>query len=101
MPPFAYLVIAAGSFMLLLGAAQWLNNRTNLNHIKSKTVGDGQHGTARFATTPEIKQTYRAIPFTPELWRKGDNRPVSQGIIVGQHTTRKAWPRCCPPCCRG
>ena len=89
MPPFAYLVIAAGSFMLLLGAAQWLNNRTNLNHIKSKTVGDGQHGTARFATTTEIKQTYRAIPFTPELWRMNENRPDTQGIIVGQHTIRK------------
>ena len=89
MPPYAYLVFAAGGLLLLLGAAQWLNKTANLNHIKSKTVGDGQHGTARFATPTEIKQTYRAIPFTPELWRKGENRPVSQGIIVGQHTTRK------------
>jgi len=88
-PPFAYLAIAAGAFILLLGAAQWLNNRTNLNHIKSKTVGDGQHGTARFASPNEIKQTYRAIPFTPELWRQGKERPDSQGIIVGQRSTRR------------
>jgi len=89
MPPYAYLVFAAGGLLLLLGAAQWLNKAANLNHIKSKTVGDGQHGTARFATPLEIKQTYRTIPFTPALWRKGENRPNSQGIIVGQRTTRK------------
>ena len=89
MQPIAYLVIAAGAFILLLAGAQWMNNRTTLNHIKSKTVGDGQHGTARFATPAEIKQTYRAIPFTPALWRQGKNLPDAQGIIVGQHTTRK------------
>jgi len=88
-PPVAYLVCAAGAFILLLAGAQWMNNRVTLNHIKSKTVGDGQHGTARFASPAEIKQTYRIIPFTPELWRKGENRPDSQGIIIGQHTTRK------------
>lgn len=42
----------------------------NLNHIKSKTVGDGQHGTARWATKTEVKKTYRHIPFTPSKWRK-------------------------------
>ncbi|MCL2298877.1 MAG: type IV secretory system conjugative DNA transfer family protein, partial [Firmicutes bacterium] len=89
MPPYAYLVFAAGGLLLFLGAAQWLNKAANLNHIKSKTVGDGQHGTARFATPTEIKQTYKAIPFMPELWRKGENRPDSQGIIVGQRTTCK------------
>jgi len=87
-PPVAYLACAAGGFVLLLAIAQWLNNRTTLNHIKSKTVGDGQHGTARFATPAEIKQTYKAIPFAPALWRKGENRPDSQGIIVGQRSTR-------------
>jgi len=86
--PVAYLVIAAGAFVLLLAGAQWMNNRVTLNHIKSKTVGDGQHGTARFATPAEIKQTYRAIPFTPTLWRKNENRPDVQGIIVGQKSAR-------------
>ena len=89
MSPIAYLVIAAGAFILLLGLAQWLNNRTNLNHIKSKTVGDGQHGTARFSTSAEIKQTYRALPFEPELWRRGENLPDCQGIIIGQNTRGK------------
>ena len=75
--------------ILLLGGAQWLSNRANLNGIKSRTVGDGQHGSARFANSGEIKQTYRAIPFAPTLWRRGENRPDSQGIIVGQRSTRK------------
>ena len=89
MPPYAYLVIAGGVMILLLGGAQWLSNRANLNGIKSRTVGDGQHGSARFANSGEIKQTYRAIPFAPALWRRGENRPDSQGIIVGQRSTRK------------
>jgi len=89
MPPYAILAIAAGGMMLLLAGAQWFANRTNLNGIKSRTVGDGQHGTARFASGQEIKHAYRAIPFTPELWRRGKNRPDSQGIIIGQRSTRK------------
>lgn len=89
MPPYAILAIVAGGMMLLLFGAQWFANRTNLNGIKSRTVGDGQHGTARFASPAEIKHTYRSIPFTPELWRQGKNLPASQGIILGQRSTRK------------
>ena len=60
-----------------------LSHIYNLNNIKSKTVGDGQHGTARFASKTELRRTYKEIPFEPELWRKGYNRPTSQGIVVG------------------
>jgi type IV secretion system protein VirD4 len=88
MPPYAYLAIAGGVFLLLMVTVQFLNNRGNLNHIKSRTVGDGQHGTARFMTSQEKKMVYRELPFTPELWRKGENLPQSQGIIVGQRTKR-------------
>jgi len=88
-PNYILLVIAAGAMLLLLGGAQWLNNRANLNNIKSKTTGDGQHGTARFATAHEQKQAYRFIPFTPKLWRQGKNLPDCQGIIIGQQTRRK------------
>ena len=80
------------------------------------TVGDGQHGTARWATKSEIQKIYNHIPFTPEKWReqaaKGETPTVSrivkrrffkkkneepeealpQGIVVGctggkHHTT--------------
>lgn len=55
----------------------------NLNGIKSKTVGDGQHGTARFASKSELRRTYKEISFEPEQWRQGRNRPTIQGIVVG------------------
>ena len=58
----------------------------SLNSIKSKTVGDGQHGTARFATKNEIRKTYKEIPFEVELWRNGKNLPTIQGTLVGQKT---------------
>jgi len=46
-------------------------------------VGDGQHGTARWATKKEIQQTYKHIPFRPEAWRQGKELPTDQGIILG------------------
>jgi type IV secretion system protein VirD4 len=50
-----------------------------------KTVGDGQHGTARWATKREIWNTYLHIPFVPALWRKKKNLPTAQqqGLVVG------------------
>jgi type IV secretion system protein VirD4 len=89
LPPYTFIIIAGGGFLLLLAGAQWLTNRASLSNIKSRTTGDGQHGTARFASPQEQKQSYRAIPFTPELWRRGENLPDSQGIIIGQRTRRK------------
>ena len=61
----------------------------SLNSIKSKTVGDGQHGTACFASKNEIRKTYKEIPFEVELWRQGKNLPEIQGTLVGQKTIGK------------
>ena len=91
-----------------LGGVTLLAYVYNLNHIKSKTVGDGQHGTARWATKPEIRNTYAHVPYTPSKWRaqakegkaptmsvmkKGNlfkrqkpqivEEPLPQGIVVG------------------
>lgn len=61
-----------------------------LNSIRSKTVGHGQHGTARWASKKEIKKTYRRIPFEPSKWRENENsRPKDQGIVVGCETNGK------------
>ena len=60
-----------------------LSHYYTLNGIKSKTVGDGQHGVARFSTSKEIKETYHQIPFEVEEWRKGKKLPTEQGIVVG------------------
>ena len=74
--------IAALMFIVIGGLAA-ISHYYTLGGIKSITVGDGQHGTARWATKGEIYKTYEHIPFTPELWRKGENLPTAQGLIVG------------------
>lgn len=67
----------------VIGGLSLLAHYYTLNGIKSRTVGDGQHGTARFASKKEIKETYRHIPFQPKQWRKGECLPKEQGIILG------------------
>ena len=58
------ILVAAGMFALI-GGITLVSHIYNLNNIKSKTVGDGQHGTARFATQGELHKTYKYIPFEP------------------------------------
>lgn len=81
-----YILIAAAAVMFfVIGGLSLLAHYYTLNGIKSRTVGDGQHGTARFASKQEIKNTYQHIPFQPELWRQGQCLPTAaeQGIILG------------------
>ena len=84
MPESVTPLIAAGVvivlFIVLLSA---LTNNCSLNGIKSKTVGDGQHGTARWATTQEVKKTFANVPFDVASWREGKNLPKVQGLILG------------------
>lgn len=108
-------LIAVGAIMALaLGGITLLAYIYNLNNIKSKTVGDGQHGTARWATKSEIKKTYVHVPYTPQKWRaqakkglkptmavkrKGNvfkkkkafisEEPLPQGIVTGCLGTNK------------
>ena len=100
------LILVGAVMFAVLGGVTLLNHFYNLNNIKSKTVGDGQHGTARWATKEEIRQTYKHIPFTPKRWReqakhgktptvaravkrrkkKGkevEEQAVPQGIVIG------------------
>ena len=87
------LIIGGVLMFSFFGIVMVISNMYNLNGIKSKTVGDGQHGTARWATKSEIKRTYKHIPFTPNKWREQaknnqtpttlDNKPLPQGIVVG------------------
>ena len=56
----------------------------SLRQIKNKTAGNGQHGTARWASSREIHKTYKVVPFEPKTWRRDEKRrPTEQGIIVG------------------
>ena len=59
MEPIVKLVIAGSAMFATLGLIAGLSGMYSLN-IKAKTVGHGQHGTARWATKGEIKKTYRA-----------------------------------------
>lgn len=94
------LIIAAAAMACTLGGVSLLAHVYTLNNIKSKTVGDGQHGSARWATRGEIKKVYKHIPFTPDKWReqarngekptyrltnrkKSIEEKLPQGIIVG------------------
>lgn len=78
-----FLLLLAGGMLLLIAAATHFSGQGSLNNIKSKTVGDGQHGTARWATKKEIEQTYQYIPFRPAQWRRGENLPKAQGLVLG------------------
>ena len=77
------LIAAAAVMFFVIGGLSLLAHYYTLNGIKSRTVGDGQHGTARFATKKEIQQTYRHILFRPKSWRKGQTLPSEQGVILG------------------
>lgn len=80
--------VAAGGFLLLLILISTTAGGYNLDGIKSKTVGDGQHGTARWATRKEIASSYKLVPYQVEKWRKGIGLPKEQGLIVGCEGTK-------------
>ena len=76
------LILLSAAFIGFVILANVLDNKS-INGIKSKTVGDGQYGTARWATKPEIRQTFSFLPFEPQKWRKGENLPTIQGTVIG------------------
>lgn len=78
------LALMAACLIIFAIVVSVLDNR-GINSIKSKAVGDGQHGTARWATKPEIRQTFVSLPFEPELWRQGKDLPKVQGTVIGCH----------------
>jgi type IV secretion system protein VirD4 len=77
------LIAAAGVMVTIIGGLALLGDHYTLNNIKSKTVGDGQHGTARWATDKEIQDTYARVPFQVSDWRAGKHLPEKQGLVLG------------------
>ena len=86
------LILAVGGMFAALGILSHFAGNYNLNGIHDRTVGHGQHGTARWAAKKEIAKTYRRVPFTPKLWRaqakmgippSASGRPLPQGIVLG------------------
>ena len=70
-----------GGIFILISSLSYLYS---LRQIKNKTAGNGQHGTARWASSREIHKTYKVVPFEPKTWRRDEkSRPTEQGIVVG------------------
>ena len=91
------LILSVGGIILMLFFVTYAAQRHNLNSIKAKTVGNGQHGTARWATQQEVRRTYHHVPFTPEQWRlearegkqpTAGGKPLPQGVILGSKGLR-------------
>ena len=77
------LTVAAlmGGFFILIPGLAFLYN---LRGIKNKKAGNGQHGTARWASKGERKKVYERVDFQPQIWRNNaESRPKAQGIVVG------------------
>ena len=63
------LLIIIGLFMfVVIGGIAMISCHYTLDGIKSKTVGDGQHGTARFASKQEIRKTFTHVEYLPKVW---------------------------------
>ena len=80
------LILVATGMFAIIGGITLISHIYNLNEIKSKTVGDGQHGTARFSTKGELRKTYKYIPYEPKVWRKQAKKgklKLPQGVILG------------------
>ena len=77
------LILPVTIMACILGVILFFSHNYTLDGIKSKTVGDGQHGTARWATKTEIQNTFKQVPFQTKLWREGNARPKEQGLVLG------------------
>ena len=83
MPEQFMILLFAALGLLALAAISFASSQGSLDGIKAKPVGDGQHGTARWATQKEIGQTFARVPFKPSEWRQGKNLPKEQGLVLG------------------
>lgn len=77
-----------GTGLLIMTIIELCSNGFSLNKIKQRKVGDGQHGTASFASKRELRQTLLEIPYTPKLWRQGKNLPNQPGLVVSLNQSK-------------
>ncbi|KAF5076308.1 Type IV secretory system Conjugative DNA transfer [anaerobic digester metagenome] len=77
------LISVTALMFMVIGGLSLLAHYYTLNGIKSKTVGDGQHGVARFATKKEITNIYHPVSFQVAEWRRCENLPTEQGLVIG------------------
>ncbi|MBO4366337.1 MAG: hypothetical protein J5843_01635, partial [Clostridia bacterium] len=84
--PFGTIGVLTAVFIIMLtffGLVTRFSGSRSTDQIKSRKTGDGQYGSARFATPKEKKQMFRAVRFEPDVWRKnGGGKRLPQGIVV-------------------
>lgn len=91
MNPFIY--ICAGLLLALFICVKLVGGKS-LNRIKARTVGHGQHASARWANRREIRKYYSLVPYEVEQWRKGEHLPEYPGFVLGTYKHGKkltAW----------
>ena len=82
------MLLVSGVIMFsVIGGLSLLAHYYTLNGIKSKTVGDGQHGTARFATKKEIMS--RRSGGKEKTCRQ--HRDLCWGALKGQESYMPLW----------
>lgn len=65
------------------------NANNNLDSIKNKTVGNGQHGSGRLATEKEIKENFKHVNYKVDAWREsGGDDDLPQGIVIVNFSER-------------
>ena len=87
-------ILICASLLLALFICVKMVGGKSLDRITARTVGHGQHGTARWANRREIRKYYTLVPYEVEAWRKGEHRPEHSGFVLGTyHRGRKliAW----------
>lgn len=77
------LLCICGAAFFIIALITAIGSNYSLKGIPNKRVGNGQHGTARFATNGEVAKTYKQIQYKPQLWRNGEQLPNAGGLIVG------------------
>lgn len=79
-------IIFLGLLILILAVLPFiLIGNNNLNKIKANKTGDGQYGTADWASNKEISNNLVVVDYNPKLWRQKKNLPTKEGVIVGAH----------------
>ncbi len=85
--PFGAIGILTAVFIIMstiFALAVRYSKSASTDKIRSRRTGDGQYGSARFATPDEKEHMFKTVKFEPDVWRKnGGGNSLPQGIVIG------------------
>ena len=84
------LILLGGGLLAFLLVVSFLSKNYSLNNFKNKTVGDGQHGTARWATPKGDSHDLSCGPVSPSPLAQGRGSAHGAGHHPRQHGRQKA-----------